>query len=218
MNFTELSAGDSGAIDAAADHLGLGGLLAHPTGGVYGLGGPIGRATEAELGRLKGRSPDAGFVYLADGMDDVRSAFPTLRWTPLAERLAARFWPGPLTLVLEDGSARGVAVRVEGHPFTRRVLERYGSAMSSTSLNRSGEPAAADPAAARRALEAMPTSDRSVLFVNAGPLPGPPPSTLVRIPGRGDAAWELLREGAIDAGEVEAAIATALGETHEGMS
>lgn len=218
MNFTELSAGDSGAIDAAAEHLGLGGLLAHPTGGVYGLGGALGRATEEELARLKGRSPDAGFVYLAGGMDDVRSAFPALRWTPSAERLAEQFWPGQLTLVLEDGSARGVAVRVEGHPFTRRMLERYDGVMSSTSLNRSGEPAAADPAAARGALEAMPTSNRSVLFVNAGPLPGPPPSTLVRIPARGDAAYELLREGAIDASEVEAAIAAAPGETQEGMS
>ncbi len=204
MNFTELSARDPAAVDAAVDHLQLGGLLAHPTGGVYGIGGPTGRQTEKELARLKGRSPEAGFVYLAASVDDVRTAFPALEWTALAERLAARFWPGPLTLVLEDGSPRGVAVRVEPHPFTRSVLDRYAGAMSSTSLNLSGEPAAADPAAARRVLEAMPGSERSVLFVDAGPLPGRPPSTLIRVPGRGGRAWELVREGAIAAGRLEA--------------
>lgn len=204
MKFTELRAGESGAMDAAAEHLGLGGLLAHPTGGVYGIGGPVGHATEAELARLKGRPTDAGFVYLAGGVQALRSAFPALRWTPLAERLAAEFWPGPLTLVLEDGSPRGLAVRIDPHPFTREVLERYGGPMSSTSLNLSGEPGAADPDAARRALEAMPASDHSVLFVDAGALPGPPPSTLVRVPGRGGEAWELVREGAIGANRIGA--------------
>lgn len=206
MKFTELGARDSGAVDAAADHLALGGLLAHPTGGVYGIGGSTDEATEEELARLKGRSLEAGFVYLASGMDELRSAFPALRWTPLAERLVAQFWPGPLTLVLEDGSPRGVAVRVEPHPFTREVLERLGGVMSSTSLNLSGEPASMDSETARRSLEAMPASDHSVLFVDAGTLPGPPPSTLVRIPGRRGEAWELLREGAIGADRLRAAV------------
>ena len=205
VRFTELAAGDPGSIDAAAEQLQLGGLLAHPTGGVYGIGGPAGPAIEEEVARLKGRSPEAGLVYLAGGVDALGSSFPGLRWTPLADVLAGRFWPGPLTLVLEDGSDQGVAVRVEPHPVTRAVLRRFGRAMSSTSLNLSGEPPAVDADSARRVLAAMPATERPVLFLNAGRLPGPPPSTLVRVPGREGAAWDLLREGAITATTVSAA-------------
>ena len=209
MRFTELTAGDPGTIDAAAEQLQLGGLLAHPTGGVYGIGGPAGRAVEEEIARLKGRSPEAGLVYLAAGREALRASFPRLRWSQLADLLADRFWPGPLTLVLDDGTDRGLAVRVEPHPVTRAVLRRYGGAMSSTSLNLSGDPPAADPDAARRALAAMPSAERPVLFLDAGRLPGPPPSTLVRIPGREGRSWEMLREGAIAASTVSAAVAAA---------
>ena len=212
MKFTELAAGESGAMDAAAEQLELGGLLAHPTGGVYGIGGPTGRPTGEELARLKGRAAEAGFVYLAAGIEELRTAFPALRWTPLAHALASRFWPGPLSLVLDDGSDRGVAVRVEPHPVTRGVLQRHGGAMSSTSLNLSGDPAAVDPESVRRVLATMPSTERPVLFLNAGRLPGPPPSTLVRIPGRNGEVWELLREGAIDAAAVAEAVEAAVEE------
>lgn len=209
MRFTEMAAGDPGSIDAAAEQLQLGGLLAHPTGGVYGIGGPAGRDAEEEIARLKGRSPEAGLVYLAADVEALRASFPRLRWTPLAEVLAGRFWPGPLTLVLGDGTERGLAVRVEPHPVTRAVLQRYGGPMSSTSLNLSGKAPAADPAAARRALAAMPPGERPVLFLDAGRLPGPPPSTLVRVPGRDGEKWDLLREGAIAGTTLSAAVADA---------
>lgn len=204
MRYVAIGAGDPGAVDAAVAHLASGGLLVHPTATVYGIGGVPDPDTERELARLKGREPGSGFVHLAGDPAVVLAHWPSVTLSPGARRLAAAAWPGPLTLVLDDGSERGVAVRVEPHEFTRQVLRRYGGVMSSTSLNRGGEPAAGDPAAAREVLAALPESELAVLFVNAGPLPGPPPSTLVRVPGSDGAPFEILRAGALDANRIAA--------------
>lgn len=212
MKFTELRADDVGAVDAVVSHLSLGGLLVHPTGSVYGIGGAPDVEIEREVARLKGRARGPGLVHLVAETADVRRAWPNAAWPASAGRLAARFWPGPLTLVVDDGSESGVAVRVEPHEFTRSVLRRSGRPLSSTSLNRTGEPPAADPAAVRVALEAMPESELAVLFVDAGPLPGPPPSTLVRVPGEGRQAFDVLRVGAVDPGLLYEALVADVGE------
>lgn len=212
MKFTEIRADDVGAVDAAAAHLSLGGLLAHPTGSVYGIGGVPDAAVEPEVARLKGRPPGPGLVHLVAEIDDVRRAWPDAAWPATAGRLAARFWPGPLTLVLDDGSGHGVAVRLEPHEFTRSVVRRLGRPLSSTSLNRTGEPPAADPAAARASLAGLPESELAVLFVDAGPLPGPPPSTLVRVPGESGQAFDVLRAGAIEPGRLAETLVADAGE------
>ena len=199
-----MGAGDPGAVDAAVAHLASGGLLVHPTATVYGIGGVPDPDTDRELARLKGREPGSGFVHLAGDRAAVLARWPSITLSPGARRLAAAAWPGPLTLVLDDGSEHGVAVRVEPHEFTRRVLRQTNGVMSSTSLNRAGEPAASDPVAAREVLAALPGSELGVLFVNAGRLPGPPPSTLVRVPGPDGSPFEVLRAGALDANRIAA--------------
>lgn len=202
MKAAERSAADPDAVAAAADHLRNGGLLVHPTTGVYGIGGGPASDLDRELTRLKGRREGKGVVRLAADAAGLRRAFPDASWPPLAEVLAAALWPGPLTLVLDDGSERGIAVRAEAHPFTRAVLRAYGAPLGSTSLNAAGEEPAADPPAARRVLAAFPESRIPVLFVDAGRLSGPPPSTLVRVPGR-DGRYDLLREGRVRREEIE---------------
>jgi len=197
MRFTEISASGANAVARTAAHLASGGLLAHPTAGVYGIGGDAESGLDREVERLKGREGGPGIVHLVADVAALRRAYPDVRWPPLAVRLAAEFWPGLLTLVLDDGSEFGVAVRVEPHPFIRALLKRWGGALGSTSLNLAGKPAATDPEAARDVLDAFPASDVPVLFAEAGRLPGPPPSTLVRVPGRGEAACEVLRTGAV---------------------
>lgn len=203
MRFTELRADDPGAVDAAAAHLAFGGLLAHPTGSVYGIGGLPDDDAKREVARLKSRPQAPGLVHLVADVEDVRRVWPGAVWTPVASVLAAQFWPGPLTLVLDDGSDYGIAVRVEPHEFTRAVVRRFGRPLTSTSLNRSGDPPAADVEAARAALEALPASELAVLLVDAGPLPGPPASTLVRVPGEDGAMFDILRTGAIDTGQLD---------------
>lgn len=214
MRFVERAGSEAGVAAAAARHLAAGGLLVHPTSSVYGIGGRLDPALDGEVARLKGRPEGPGFVRLVADVEGLRRIFPTASWTPLAARLAEAFWPGPLTLVLDDGSEHGVAVRVESHPLTRAVLRRFGGALASTSLNPAGERAAADTDTVRGILRAFPTSDQSVLFLDAGTLPGPPPSTLVRVPGAGGRPAEVLRRGAV----APARIAAVVGGAADGAS
>ncbi|MFQ5530458.1 MAG: L-threonylcarbamoyladenylate synthase [Gemmatimonadota bacterium] len=184
-------------------HLSLGGLLAHPTTGVYGLGGRRENGVESCLTLAKGREQKSGFVYLVADASIVRTEFPDANWPPLAAGLAREFWPGALTLVLDDGTDAGVAIRAEAHPVTRAILGRWAGAISSTSLNRAGEPAAATELEAQRILSDMPAIDRPVLFLATGRLPGPPPSTVVRIHGE---VCEVVREGAVSAARIREAL------------
>lgn len=172
-----------------------GGLLAHPTATVYGIGGPPREEVDALIARLKGRrAAGKPLIRLAADVETARAAHPKARWDETAERLAAAFWPGPLTLVLDDGTPAGFAVRVEPHPVVRAVLAAWGGLMSSTSLNRSGEPAATTTTAARRVLEAFGESPRPVLLLAAGRLRGSSPSTLLSLR---EGEPRLLREGAV---------------------
>lgn len=178
------------------------GVLVHPTATVYGLGGGT-RSADAEVARLKDRSLDRPLLRIAHDAETFRRERPELRWTAGAERLARRFWPGALTLVLDDGTAEGLAIRVEAHPITRAVLRAWGRTLSSTSLNRSGEPPAARPSEVRAALAAFPRPRVRVGWLDAGELPGGPPSTLVSLRAK---APRLLRAGAVDAGAIEAVL------------
>ncbi|MFW6193581.1 MAG: L-threonylcarbamoyladenylate synthase [Gemmatimonadota bacterium] len=179
-----------------------GGLLVHPTSTVYGLGGGSVDA-DAEVARLKGRPADEPFLRIAWGVQALRRERPDLRWTPDAERLARRFWPGPLTLILDDGTDRGLGVRVEAHPVTRAVLRRWGGSVSSTSLNRSGDPAAITPSEVRMTLDALPRPRLPTVWLDAGALPGGPPSTLLSLR---HPTPRLLRSGAVDPGAIEEAL------------
>jgi tRNA threonylcarbamoyl adenosine modification protein (Sua5/YciO/YrdC/YwlC family) len=180
-------------LDEAVAALRDGGLLVHPTESVYGIGG-VPRALDDEIARLKGRAADRPLLRLAGSRDTLRRSHPRLQWSRDAEALADAFWPGPLTLVLDDGSGSGLGVRVEGHPLTRRVLRDLGDTMSSTSLNRSGDEPAATEEEVRRALEAMPSAEVPVFRLTAGTLAGPPPSTVLSLRG---GRPRLLREGAV---------------------
>lgn len=197
MRYDVLPAPEDGAWEPvaaeAARRLAGGQVLVHPTSTLYGLGTAEGSAGDRELARLKGRAPTRPFLRLASDAGAVR-ARPGVVWDERAERLAREFWPGALTLVLEDGSEWGLAVRVDAHPFPRMLLRLHGGPMSSTSVNRSGEAPAGSPEEVRRTLERMPESAHGAVLVDAGPLPGAVPSTLLSLrvtPAR------VLREGAV---------------------
>lgn len=98
-----------------------------------------GKAGLSRLFEVKSRDPDKPIALLCASADE---AFSLAREVPpLALSLADRFWPGPLTLVLnvEDGGT--VGVRVPAHPVAQEVLASYGGALYATSANRSGEAA-----------------------------------------------------------------------------
>ncbi|MDP8953211.1 MAG: L-threonylcarbamoyladenylate synthase [Actinomycetota bacterium] len=107
-----------------------------PTETVVGL--VAGKTGLSRLFEIKGRDLDKPIALLCGSTEE---AFGWSREVPpLARFLADRFWPGPLTLVLDaqDGT---VGVRVPAHPVARAVLAGYGEPLHATSANLSGEPA-----------------------------------------------------------------------------
>jgi L-threonylcarbamoyladenylate synthase len=188
---------DADAIRRAADIIRAGGIVAIPTDTLYGLAVDARDACAvARLFEIKGRAASAAVPVVAGDLAQARAQAG--RITALAERLASRFWPGPLALVVDahrdlatgvrarDGS---VAVRVPAHAAARALALAAGMPLTATSANRSGETPAADARAVVAAL-----GDDVDAVVDAGPAPGGPPSTVVD--ARGDAP-RLVRAGAI---------------------
>lgn len=185
--------------ERACAGLAAGALLVHPTTSVYGLGaGDL--EFDRVVSRLKGRASAVPILRLVSDSARLRRVFPTVVWPEVAGILAEAFWPGPLTLVLDDESASGIAVRAESHPATRAILSRWDGSLGSTSLNPSGAPPARTLDEARATLRAMPDPGRPLLFVAAGDLAGPPPSTLLSLRDR---EVRLLREGAVERSALE---------------
>jgi L-threonylcarbamoyladenylate synthase len=161
------------AIAHAVEVLRRGGLVAFPTETVYGLGA---RADSSEAVRriyeAKGRpSTNPSIVHVASA----EAAFALAREVPEAARaLAARFWPGPLTLVLSvrpgavapEVLAGGdtIALRVPAHPAARALLEAVALPIAAPSANRS---TSVSPTAAEHVEQSL--GDRVELVLDAGP-------------------------------------------------
>src|SRR4028118_1492250 len=111
------------------------GLL--PAEAVVGL--VAGEAGLSRLFEIKGRDPGKPIAVLCETVEEALS----LVWdpSPLARSLANRFWPGPLTLVLEAEGGGTVGVRVPAHSVTRAVLASHRGPFYATSANRPGESA-----------------------------------------------------------------------------
>src|SRR6185437_4110348 len=117
---------------------------------VYGFGGGADHESVRNLVALKSRARGKPFLLLIAGVDMLTRL--DLRMTHAASSLAARFWPGPLTLVLPGGDKRvppelrgpegGVAVRWTSHVSLARLIRAYGDPITSTSANRPGTPPA----------------------------------------------------------------------------
>lgn len=141
------TAPDPAVVARAAAVLRAGGLVGLPTETVYGLAADArDDAAVRRLFSVKGRPADNPLiVHVADigGLEAVARSVP-----PLARELAARWWPGPLTIVVDAGDVPAVttgglgsvAVRVPSHPVALAVLRASGLALAAPSANRSGRP------------------------------------------------------------------------------
>jgi L-threonylcarbamoyladenylate synthase len=123
-----------------------GGIIAFPTETVYGLGADA-RSSEA-IGKIyaaKGRpATNPSIVHVPDAGTARRYA---AKWPEAAEKLAAKFWPGPLTLVVEKtdqivpeatAGRKTVGLRVPNHPVALKLLKAFGGPVAAPSANRSG--------------------------------------------------------------------------------
>jgi L-threonylcarbamoyladenylate synthase len=203
---------DAAGIAAAADQLRAGRTVAFPTETVYGLGADA-------------RNPDAvAAVYAAKGrpafnplivhVSDVAAATRLADFGGVAARLAAAFWPGPLTLVLPRRADAGlapaataglptVALRVPAHPLARALLAAFGGPLVGPSANPSGR---VSPTRAAHVIDGL--GGRVAAVLDGGPCAVGVESTILGVTGD---AVRLLRPGGLP---VEA-IAAVLGFTPE---
>jgi L-threonylcarbamoyladenylate synthase len=195
--FVDPEAPQRDAIEEAAGWILGGGVVALPTDTLYGLAAdPFSAAAVARVFEVKGRAAEHALPLVAADLAQVVSHLGTL--SEVAERLAGRFWPGPLTLLVtapraiaRDVSAGTgcVGVRVPADRVARGICAAAGRPVIATSANISGEAPTADPDEVERTL-----GDRIDLLIDAGPTRGGAPSTIVDVTG---AAPALVRAGAI---------------------
>lgn len=174
-----------------------GGLVAFPTDTVYGVGcDPYNPKAIDAIYEVKGRDRLKAIPLLLSGPDQLAKV--TASVPPVAQKLAGRFWPGALTLVLlrqgglpaELGGGDTIAVRVPDHAALREFIASCGGLLAVTSANLSGQPDALDADQAAAYLGA-----KVSLVVDGGATRGNVPSTVV------DCVAEIpriLRPGALD--------------------
>ena len=198
-------------IRRAGELLRKGGLVAIPTETVYGLAAnALDRAAAAKIFAAKGRPADNPLIVHIAKLDQLA---PLVREVPeTARKLAARFWPGPLTVILPKADCipaevsaglPTVAVRFPSHPAARAVIQAAGVPLAAPSANTSGRPS---PTAAGHVLDDMDGKIDAVL--DGGPCEVGVESTVVTLAGQ---TPRLLRPGHITLedlrnalGEVEA--------------
>lgn len=194
----------AGAIAAAVAALRAGKLIAYPTDTLYGVGGNALSAVAVQRVILaKGREAGKGFPVLLAAPEEVGRL--AREWPETAAILAARFWPGALTIVVaarpevpqQTRSGPTVALRVPGQAALRAVIREADVPLIGTSANRSGQPPALTASAAAAALGA------AVALVLNGGYAGGRPSTVVSATRTG---VRLLREGAIPSSEIASAL------------
>ncbi|MDR0993768.1 MAG: L-threonylcarbamoyladenylate synthase [Verrucomicrobiota bacterium] len=182
-------------IAHAAELLNHGELVIVPTETVYGVAARADSAQAMErLYAAKGRAASKRIAFLVANLDAARTV--GVRVCLGAERIAKRFWPGPLTMVLQHGNGDWDGFRVPEHPVALAWLGLLDGLPAVTSANRSGM------SPAHTAREAMDALAPHVCFaLDAGPAEGRP-STVIKVHVD---RIELLREGPIPLAAIQAA-------------
>ena len=204
------------SISGTIAHLDAGRVLAYPTETVYGFGGAADHEAVESLVAMKGRPPGKPFLILISGSEMITRL--DLHLTSEAALLAARHWPGPLTLVLRGGDRRvparlrgpegGVAVRWTSHQGLARLIAARGEPLTSTSANRPGVPPAMT---AGEVVEQWSEQiNRGILRVlDGGRLTPSEPSTVVDCTGRRP---RVIRPGAIAADVLRESVPDLIGD------
>jgi L-threonylcarbamoyladenylate synthase len=192
-------------IPRALEILKRGGLVAFPTDTVYGVGALAFDAAAVEsIYSAKDRPVDKAIPILIGGPEDLDKV--TANIPPIAAKLAARFWPGALTLVVPKhpdlpeviSGGPTVGVRVPDHPVARELLRAAGP-MAVTSANLSGE---ASPNTAEEVSRQL--NGRIPLILDGGETPGGVPSTVVNCLGTEPV---ILRQGPVTMKDIQFVLA-----------
>jgi L-threonylcarbamoyladenylate synthase len=190
-------------IEKAVETLREGGLVVFPTETVYGLGANASNpAAVRKIFEVKGRPPDHPVIVHLDHQRYLH------RWVSsmpaAAERLAAMFWPGPLTLILPKGEnvndivtggQNSIGVRIPSHPMAQQLLTAFGGGIAAPSANRYGRLSATKPEHVRDEL-----GDAVQVILDGGDAPIGLESTIVSCL---DNEVRLLRPGFITRTQIQ---------------
>ena len=189
-----------------------GGLACFPVRGTYRIAADL--RSEAAILRLmqsKRRAANHPALIFVPDLDGAKGVVAGTSW-PNTRRLAERFWPKPLTLVLPPGDdlppkvrrilskATGkLGVRMPGDPLAEQILRAFGGPLLVSSANLERKPGASSASVVRQRF--LGTVD---VWIDAGDTRPDAQSTLVEL---GEASWKIVREGAITRDELERALA-----------
>ena len=184
--------------------LAQGSVAALPTDTFYGLAvDPVNLRAVERIYEIKTRARHKPLSLL---LAETAQAYGLARDIDTAfDRLAERFWPGPLTIIVKAGArlplrvtanTGNVALRVPESAIARAVVHCLGLPITATSANLHGMPECTDAHFVRAQL-----ADQIPLIVDGGPTPRDLPTTIVDLSGGGN-SWMILREGAIPTHEI----------------
>lgn len=176
-----------------------GALFVYPTETIYGIGGIAVPAVKERVLRAKRRALENPMIIIAGSFSMLEHVGVVLN--EKAARLAEALWPGNITLVVRSPQGGTVGVRVSDHPFLRALVPHVILPLYSTSANVSGEPYVNDPDRIHDLFR-----DRIDFMIDAGPLPGFLPSTVVDVSQENRVL--ILREGAVPAVKVHEILGT----------
>ena len=188
---------NSDIIKTAAGIISRGGLVAFPTETVYGLGGDAFASDAAgKIYAAKGRPSDNPLIVHISKIEDLYELSDEV--PKLALKLADRFWPGPLTMIVKKndrvpkevtGGLNTVAVRLPKHPVARELIQKSGTFIAAPSANLSGRPS---PTRAEHVIEDL--SGRVDMIIDGGDIEIGLESTIIDL---SDAVPTILRPGYI---------------------
>jgi L-threonylcarbamoyladenylate synthase len=195
-----------GEIGRAVEILRSGGLVAFPTETVYGLGADASNPEAVKkIYAAKGRPRNHPLIVHVSSVERIADWAESI--PEAARRLAARYWPGPLTMIfrraphvnaLVTGGQDTIALRVPSHPVARALLERFGGGIAAPSANRYGRVSATTADHVRAEF-----GDSIDCVLDGGPSDVGIESTIVDVSG---AAVALLRPGHICAQDIESVL------------
>ena len=192
-------------IDHVVRSLDAGQVVALPTDTFYGLAvDPVNLQAVDRIYELKNRARHKPLSLL---IADVAQAYSLARSCDTAfDRLAERFWPGPLTIIVKAGSklplrvtanTGNVALRVPEAAIARAVVARLGLPITATSANLLGSPECAEASSVH-----VQFGEQIPLIVDGGPTGRLMATTIVDLTGDDGNSWSILREGAVPTHEI----------------
>lgn len=193
-------------IQTAAERIRSGELVAFPTETVYGLGAnALDEKAVQKIYTAKGRPSTNPLIVHVLGAAEAKELVS--EWPATAEKLAARFWPGPLTMILKkkpivpNATTAGsdtVAIRAPAHPVARELLVQSGVPIAAPSANKSGE---VSPVRAEHVRASL--GDPTLLILDDGPVSGGIESTVIDLTS---SPPRILRPGLVSSKEITAII------------